>query len=351
MWNRFVLCAALWGGSSLFSDETQPPAETTGETTAQPVPARQQESPPGPPRDLPGRGLFDLRDPMPLAELHLQLPIDLLEVYKAGDGKIELTASWGNSFILEKSFLVDAETVSVGLGGWYAPLDDLYLGAELPVHYRDGGILDPTIDLVHDAFGFGEGNRDERCRNEYEISITDLDGDRIELDRGAGLGDSTLKVHWNVHPGEKWYPAVAIQGLVSFPTSTKGFGSSGVDLGMTIAFSKRVLDPLCLYAVLGGTYLTDSTTAGLRYERETYQAVAGAEIAITRRLSFIIQTMNFTPLLERPAPLNRKRNYVAGGLKWEYLEGFTVEFSLIENYNPFTSSADLGLAGGFGFRF
>lgn len=303
------------------------------------------------PRDLSGRGLLDLRDPMPFAGLHLQLPLDTLEVMNAGQGKFELSLSWANSFLLEDTFVVDAETYRLTFGGWYALSDDFYVGAEVPVHARDSGVLDPVIDSFHNAFNFGEGDRSLRGRNEYEISIHEPGGAVAELDRGVGLGDLVLKSHWNVHPGARWYPAVSLEGLMGLPTSTSDFGSSGVDVGLALGFSKNVFDGLYLYAVLGGTYFTDSTTQGIHYEREGYQAVVGAEINLGKRVSLVLQSMNYTPLLERPTLLNRKRNYVAGGLKVEYLDGFTLDLSIVENLYPFTSSADIGLATNLGFKF
>ncbi len=304
-----------------------------------------------PPHDLSGRGLLDLRDPMPFAGLHLQLPIDTLQHMSAGEGKLEVAASWANSFILAKTFVVDAETYRLSLGGWYALLDDLYVGAELPVHARDSGVLDPLIDGVHNTLSFGDGDRSKRDRNEYEISIQDPSGGTHELDRGIGFGDFVLKAHWNVHPGAKWYPAVSIEGLLGLPTSTNGFGSSGVDVGFAIGFSKNFFDWFYLYAALGGTYFTDSSTQGIHYEREGYQAVVGAEIELVKSISLVLQSMNYSPLLDRPSPLNKKRNYVAGGLKVEYLKGYTFEISVVENLHPFTSSADIGLSTSFGFRF
>ena len=37
--------------------------------------------------NLAGRGLLNLLDPFPLAQLHLQLPVDTLRVMKEGDGE------------------------------------------------------------------------------------------------------------------------------------------------------------------------------------------------------------------------------------------------------------------------
>ena len=74
--------------------------------------------------NLGGRGLLDTRDPFPLAQLHLQLPIDTREVMEAGELKLTTRLRWANSYAKVRDFvLVDSETYELQLGGWYALLE------------------------------------------------------------------------------------------------------------------------------------------------------------------------------------------------------------------------------------
>ncbi len=299
--------------------------------------------------NLSGRGLFHLLDPFPLAQLHLQLPVNTLRVLKEGDGRFEWNANWANSFVLEDNVTIDAETYSLDLGGWYAIRSDFYLGASISVIARDSGVLDGFIDGFHDAFGLSDGRRSKRSNNSYLIAITDDDGNTQNLDRGVGLGDLVLKTHWNVNPGDRWMPAVALEAFATLPTSTNGFGSSGFDFGMSVSFYKTMYEDFHLYTVLGGTLLTNSQTEGIKYEKSVLQATLGAEYAVLEDLSLVIQYMSYSALLREPSPLDKHRNYIATGLKWEFTQGYTFEFSIVENLSPFENSSDLTFSLGFHF--
>lgn len=300
--------------------------------------------------NLSGRGLLEIRDPFPLAVLHLQLPINTLERIEESQGKFEVNFSWANTFVLNDTLLVDAETYRLELSGWYALRNDFYIGAGIPILARGGGILDPLVKGFHGAFNLTSGGRESRPTNGYEITIQD-GGDRRSLDSGTGLGDFALKSHWNVNPGDAWLPAVSLDGILSLPTSMAGFGSSGLDLGISLSLYKKVLRSCHLYAVLGLTYLTDPKTQGLTYQKVGNQGVAGIEFSLTRSFSLFFQAMSFSPLLEHPPLLNKVRNYVAAGFKWEFADGCELELSLLENLSPFTNSADIAFNAGFAFHF
>ena len=299
--------------------------------------------------NLSGRGLFHLLDPFPLAQLHLQIPVNTLRVLKEGDGRFEWNANWANSFALEDNVTIDAETYSLDLGGWYALRSDFYLGASISILARDSGVLDGFIDGFHDAFGLSDGRRGKRPGNAYLIAVTDDNGNTQNLDRGVGLGDLVLKTHWNLNLGDRWMPAVALESFVTLPTSTNGFGSSGVDLGMSVSFYKTVYEDFHIYAVLGGTLLTNSRTEGIKYQKSVIQATLGVEYALLEDVSLIVQHMSYSTLLREPPPLDKHRNYIAAGLKWEFTQGYSFEFSIVENLSPFENSSDLAFSLGFQF--
>lgn len=301
--------------------------------------------------NLEGRGLLNLRDPFPLALLHLQLPVNTLQVLDEGESEIQLNFHWGNSFAVDDTFEVDTETYQVELSGWYAVKADFYLGAGLGLHARDSGVLDPLVDSFHDVFRLGSGDRETRPRNAHEISVVDDDGSRHSLERGVGIGDLVLKAHWLLNRGGHFFPAVAVEGFVSLPTSTSGFGSNGVDTGILLSYYKRVLDRVFLYGMLGGTYTTSPQVEGFRFEKVGYQATGGLEIAVIDDLSLLFQAMVYSPLLASPDPLDDGRNYLAGGLKWEFVSDCQLELSFIENLAPFRNSADLAFVAGFDFAF
>ncbi|MBI4584871.1 MAG: DUF3187 family protein [Planctomycetes bacterium] len=301
--------------------------------------------------NLSGRGVLDLQDPFPISIFHLQLPTDTLELLDAHQTKLGLSFNWANHFARDDSFVVDAETYRLRLEGWYALREDFYLGADISLIGRGDGILDPAVDLVHHAFKFGEGSRDTRPRNQYDITIFDEDSIPRRIRSGIGNGDLSVKAHWILNGGETWLPAVALDGIVGLPTSTPGFGSRSIDFGIAVSAYKSIFDFIYLYGVLGGTYLTDPTTAGLEFKKVNYQGTLGVEIALLKRLSLIGQVMYFSPLLEEPHSLNKGRNYLAGGLKWQVLAPWELELSVVENIQPFNNSADIAFSLGFTSKF
>jgi hypothetical protein len=336
-----------------------PPGFESGELVGPPLPRSAGVEAPEPEaawpssRNLTGRGLLDLQEPFPLARLHLQFPIDTLEVLDEGDSKFYFSFNLANTFVLEEDIEIDAETHSLQLGGWYAIRDDFYAGASLSLLGRGGGFLDPVVDSFHHALGLSDGGRSERGRSEYEIRIVDREGGVHTLERGLGLGDLTLKCHWIVSRGERWLPAVSLQPLMTVPTSTTGFGNDGIDVGLNVSFYKTVADFLHLYGVVGTGYFFDIETEGLRYERNVLQGVVGIEFLPVSEVSIVLQAMTFSPLLVEsfPSELNRSRNYVAFGVKWEIVPKIELELSLIENLEPFESSTDISVNMGLFFTF
>jgi hypothetical protein len=60
--------------------------------------------------------------------------------------------------------------------------------------------------------------------------------------------------------------------------------------------------------------------------------------------------INTLEVLREPSPLNKSRNYLALGFKWEFLDGMRLELSVIENLvPPFENSSDIALGTGFSF--
>ncbi|MBI4585007.1 MAG: DUF3187 family protein [Planctomycetes bacterium] len=301
-------------------------------------------------RNLTGRGLLSFQDPFPLSVLHLENPVDTLLVLKEGDGRFDANIGLANSFVLEKNVVVDAETYRLTLGGWYALRNDFYIGADLPIHTRGGGVLDGLVIGFHDLFGLSQGGRTSRPRNDFDVTVTEKDGRKVKLSSGVGLGDLTLKAHWNINSGDAFLPTVAVDALGGLPTSTPGFGTDGLDLGLALSLYKTVLKRVHLYTVLGITYLTDPTTEGFSYAKVGNQGVAGIEVAVTKDFSLIFQGMTFSKLLNSPFPLDQVRNYLAGGFKWEVERHCEIELSLIENLLPFNSSADIAFNIALTFR-
>lgn len=298
-----------------------------------------------------GRGLLDVRDPMPLAQLHLQAPVQAEMLLPRGATQLEFNFTWANTYARSGVYHVDAESYDMRFGAWHALRERWYLGAELPVWVRGGGVLDSLVEAFHDAFGIDSGDRDQFPRNDYQVDFVLDDGARARIPGSAELGDLVLKVHWNAWDGGRILPALSLQGLVSLPTSTSDFGKNGVDVGATLGLSKIVLQRVELSAVFSGLYASDPRISDLRFERWGWQATAGIGVSIVDRLSVVGQYTAYSPLLRDRPTLDEGRNYITVGVKWGILRQLWLELAFIENLAPFSNSSDLGFVFAFDWRF
>ncbi len=304
------------------------------------------------PGDLQGRGLLDFRDPFPFAKLHLQLPAATPPGLRRGETSGLVQFDWSNTSGVGNEFVADVETYTLRLGLWHALRSNLYLGVETAVEGRDGGIIDSFIDGFHDTFRINVSERDQRPQDAYEIAVANSGGGVRELDRGFGLGNTALKAHWIFSEGSDWWPTLSLQPLLYLPTSTSGFGARGVDLGLALTAQKRLSDHLYLSVVGGGTFLTDPTTEGLRYEELNYQVTAGVEVVLWwDSVSLIGQYTHYSPLLKDTSGLDRERNYVGGAIKHRIHPDVNVIWGFMENLPPLKNTADVTFDMGCEFRF
>ena len=305
----------------------------------------------GPYDDRMGRGLVDFRDPFPLAKLHLQIPTATPPGLAPGRGAALVQFDWANSFSEQRTSLIDAETYTLRYGYWHALHRDFYVGVETAIEARDSGILDELIDGFHNAFAIGAARRASHPDN-YRITLREDTGSLSDFDRGVGLGNTVLKAHWIFTEGKKWWPTVSVQALLSLPTSTSGFGGRSVDLGAALLAQKRVLDRLYLYGIVGGTYLPDRRTKGLRYMQFNYQVSAGIEfVPWWEPLSLVGQYVYYSPLLSDTARLDQPRQYFGAAVKYQVHPSAHLTLGMFENLPPLHVSADLALTLGFELRF
>lgn len=301
--------------------------------------------------NLGGRGLLDFQDPFPVAALHLQLPADPHENLAVGETVLGVHGTWSNSYGVSnlQETVVDAETGRFRLSAWHAVHDKFYVGAAWALHLRGRGVTDGVIDGFHDLFSLNDGDRDQRPENDYDVSVTDENGNNSEVDRGVGSGDVVLRTHWNAFRGTRLFPAVSLATQFSLPTSNTGFGSEGIDLGLNLTLTKQIGRWLYVYGSVGGTLLTDRTTEGLHYRKKNYQFVAGLEVPVNPDVSLIFQGMILSPLLDSPRVLSQQRRYLLLGSRWMFAPGIELELSMIENLDPFKTTADFGFNAGFNF--
>jgi hypothetical protein len=138
--------------------------------------------------------------------------------------------------------IVDVETTAVLLSVEHGFSTRWSAGIEVPFLSHDGGFLDRLIDGYHDAFGFPDGGRDTRPRDDVRV-VWREDGARRRalLSSAAGLGD--VRVHvaraLTVTPERQ----TALRLGVELPTGEVDelTGNDGVDLSVALHLTDRRL--------------------------------------------------------------------------------------------------------------
>ncbi len=295
-------------------------------------------------RDRDGFGLFDYRDPTPLAALHLRLPTSLPRALEARDGAVKLQFDIASMYAAAPGVLVDAETYALRFSHWFAFTRNFFVGFESSVYARDEGILDPPIEDAQELFHVADRGRSDRGHNSYAVRVTDRNGSVRELDRGPGVGGGlTFRAHWTIYDvPDDWLPAISLGSWVQLPSFSPGFGSRGVDIGLQLGAQKRVHERVYLYGVGGSTYLHDHRTEGIEFEEFTYQLTIGAELVLVpNELSLVAQYTVDSPLLRDVRIFDRHRNTAGGGLRWQLGRHVHLSIGAMTSLPPYENAPDL----------
>jgi len=122
---------------------------------------------------------------------------------------------------------------------------------EIPILYRDKGILDPFIISVEDAVSRFSPNRLEFNRGSFGgYSITRNGEILVSGERGDfGLGDIVLQGKFLAWRETTKWPSLSLRGAIKLPTGRKDllFGSGKVDLGLGFGMQKEIHRRLIVY--------------------------------------------------------------------------------------------------------
>ncbi|MCI0529737.1 MAG: DUF3187 family protein [Nitrospira sp.] len=196
------------------------------------------------------KGPLPVRNFNPIQLMFLAMPVEEAETLSLGRSQMRIELAESNVIISEEhpdpdvKAVLKFETFRFAFSFKHGITNRMEGGIEIPVLYRDKGILDPFIISVESAVSRFSPNRLEFGRGSYGgYSIqrngeTLVSGDRWEY----GLGDVVLHskfLAWHESPG---WPAVSFRGAVKLPTGSKRklYGSGKVDFGMGLALQKRL---------------------------------------------------------------------------------------------------------------
>ena len=347
-----TLLALLGGAAPLRAEEAPAP-------TAEADPSAEQERPasPDPQEGLVhdpseaskpqwGRGPFEVSDPYILALYRARPWATSPEVLPHLKGSISLRGVWSNSYAFERNRMaIDAETRNVFFTARFGIGDRFQAGVHVDYQWRGGGVLDGFIEGFHDAFSLPQADRGRRPRDRYLVAGLQADGATFQLDHaGYGLGDLVLEGRGQVTKGSALLPALTGTLRIRLPTGSGKFElSDGIDWTLGLDASKRIGESdFVLYAGASYTYHDERLIDGLELSRHRGFFYVGGEWEIVPRLSFVvhvwIESKRETLLWAERAGVPPTKilvgnwiTYVAGGFKFEPLDGLTFELGAMEN--------------------
>jgi len=129
--------------------------------------------------------------------------------------------------------------------------DVVQLGIDIPLLSFNSGFMDNFLSSYHNAFGFSDYGRSSRPSNEFLYEVRKNGVLIIQGEGGSvGIGDIRLSAKKVILNND---PVLSLQTTVELPTgnASKGYGSGGVDVGISILMDKRISEKIKTYLTLG----------------------------------------------------------------------------------------------------
>jgi hypothetical protein len=231
----------------------------------------------------------------------------------------------------------------------------LEIGAEIPFLSQGGGFFDPFIDSFHDRFHLPDGGRGGFAHNQYRVGYVG-DGETIYFDRapsGLRLGDIALSATGALLVERGRTPALSLTLSAKLPSGDYRAldGSGSRDYGAALRGSKRFGRSTAhlgyAYNAIGDWRLAPGLP--LRNSRSLFAAYA---LSATPHTCLIVQALRTTgPFpLRSGNDLARTAMELMAGFRHRLPRGFQVEWSFIENLDPFYNTPDIGTFLGLTYR-
>jgi hypothetical protein len=286
---------------------------------------------------------------------------DLIQIYKrngqAYDGQVtlDILKLVAEAQPSRTAFILDAETLRTTLQARVGITKRLEVGVEVPFLSQGRGFMDPIIDSFHERFHLPDGGRTGFAHNQFRAGYIG-NGETVYLDRapsGFRLGDIVLSGTGALLVERGRSPALSATLSAKLPSGDyRTLDSSGSrDYGATLRVSKRwgrsTAHAGYSYNVVGEWRLIPELP--LHNSRSLFAAYA---FSATPSTSIIVQTLRTTgPFPFRSGnDLAKVAMELAAGFRHRLPRGLQVEWSFIENLDPFYNTPDVGTFLGMSYR-
>ena len=302
-----------------------------------------------------GYGPLNLRSQSPLQLFRLTMKPDTPDTLRPGELEMLDSTTWCNLWMLKKGqFMIDAEIIQITTEINYGLTNCCQIGLEVPVIWRTNGILDGFIEDFHDAFHIGQHHRTDSPRNRLLIEFLNPDDKTywVVTDKDIGFNDITGRLKYQLTDGDDVFPAVALTGMVKFPTTTSREYSvtSGLDAGFSLSLAKG-WDRFYLYTNLGEFFFGQDQLGPLELRNKQGSLLLAGEYRLGAKTSLLLQYLANTAAAKDFADFGKSTHEITLGLKHQITSNTLWEFGLLENMINYDNSPDLGFHFGIDSRF
>lgn len=287
------------------------------------------------------RGPIPYRVEHPLAWTLLSMRLRRARVEPHGDLGIELDSAYTSVFRNDSTptsnVTLDGELWSNSLRMRVGVVSGGDFEIEIPVLYASSGFLDTFVDAWHEFLHFADGGRDDRPKNDYEMTISSNGNEVYHLEPNEWmLGD--IPVTWTQQIlDESVYPiSFAVRGSLQFPTGSESRGTSNgeIDWGVGLLAERS----LSRWTLFGGVDFTSSGTSDAFADAdveivEQIQFSVGAEFRWNDHLSWLGDLVYTSPMTDDfdLDVINREILDLGLGAAWSFSESSRLSISFHED--------------------
>lgn len=172
------------------------------------------------------------------------------------------------------------------------------IGIDIPVISFNSGFMDAPLNSFHKTFGLPDYERSSRHKNEFLYEIK-KGGNLLIKGKNGGtqIGDIRFIAKKVLIADD---PAISARAEIEIPTgeASSGFGSGGLDGGVSVLIDKKIGETLMSYINLGIIFPGDLNAHNKLGLRQIIHGGAGIEAALWQNFGLLgqvyLQTSPFT---------------------------------------------------------
>jgi hypothetical protein len=285
---------------------------------------------------------------------------DLVELYNrdptyGGIVTLGVLQTVANAQPSRTAFILDGETLRTTLQARVGITQRFELGVDVPFLSQIRGFMDPYVDEFHHRFSLPDGGRTGFAHDQFRAGYVG-DGATVYFDEAPGgirLGDVVLSAAGALLVEGHRSPAMSLTLSAKIPTGDYHMldGSGSRDYGGTLRLSKRwgrsTAHAGFSYNSVGEWRL--APTLPLHNSRSLFAAYA---FSATPNTCLILQALRTVgPFPFRPGnDLGKVAMELAAGFRHRMAPGLGLEWSFIENIDPYYNTPDIGVFLGLNYH-